>query len=192
MERFSGHHRAFRDGWIIAFLVGSLFGILRTVPNRFLSGIGTCYVELFRNVPLIVQFFYTGIWWYRNCCRKTSACGLSQSWIPNIQFFVSSMVCWVVYRRPRLRAGTRCHPVAAAWAEKRRSGNGANAAADLPLRSAAKRLSRDRAANDLRDDELRSKTPLSPPLSVWWIWRRRRGNCWITPRTRGNPLPQLP
>ncbi len=42
---------------IIAFLVGSLFGILRTVPNRFLSGIGTCYVELFRNVPLIVQFF---------------------------------------------------------------------------------------------------------------------------------------
>ena len=43
--------------WIIAFLVGSLFGILRTVPNRFLSGIGTLYVELFRNVPLIVQFF---------------------------------------------------------------------------------------------------------------------------------------
>ena len=43
--------------WIIAFLVGSLFGILRTVPNRFFSGIGTLYVELFRNVPLIVQFF---------------------------------------------------------------------------------------------------------------------------------------
>ncbi len=43
--------------WIIAFFVGSLFGILRTVPNRFLSALGTCYVELFRNVPLIVQFF---------------------------------------------------------------------------------------------------------------------------------------
>ena len=43
--------------WIIAFLVGSLFGILRTVPNRFLSTLGTLYVELFRNVPLIVQFF---------------------------------------------------------------------------------------------------------------------------------------
>ncbi|SUI16084.1 glutamate/aspartate transporter permease GltJ [Salmonella enterica subsp. enterica serovar Enteritidis] len=43
--------------WIIAFLVGSIFGILRTVPNRFLSGLGTLYVELFRNVPLIVQFF---------------------------------------------------------------------------------------------------------------------------------------
>ena len=40
--------------WIIAFLVGSFFGILRTVPNRFLSGLGTLYVELFRNVPLTV------------------------------------------------------------------------------------------------------------------------------------------
>ncbi|CSO28781.1 glutamate/aspartate ABC transporter permease GltJ [Shigella sonnei] len=39
--------------WIIAFLVGSFFGILRTVPNRFLSGLGTLYVELFRNVPLV-------------------------------------------------------------------------------------------------------------------------------------------
>ena len=26
------------SAWIIAFLVGSLFGILRTVPNRFLFG----------------------------------------------------------------------------------------------------------------------------------------------------------
>ena len=43
--------------WVIAFFVGSLFGILRTVPNRILSSIGACYVELFRNVPLIVQFF---------------------------------------------------------------------------------------------------------------------------------------
>lgn len=42
---------------IIAFIVGSMFGILRTVPNRFLAGLGRAYVELFRNVPLLVQFF---------------------------------------------------------------------------------------------------------------------------------------
>ena len=36
---------------------GILFGILRTVPNKFLSSLGTIYVEIFRNVPLIVQFF---------------------------------------------------------------------------------------------------------------------------------------
>ena len=46
--------------WIIAFILGSIFGILRTVPNRFLSAIGTLYVALFRNIPLIVQFFI----WY--------------------------------------------------------------------------------------------------------------------------------
>lgn len=43
--------------WIIAFSVGSFFGILRTLPNRFLVFIGTAYVALFRNVPLLVQFF---------------------------------------------------------------------------------------------------------------------------------------
>lgn len=61
------------SAWIIAFLVGSLFGILRTVPNRFLSGIGTCYVELFRNVPLIVQFFT----WYLVVPRGQKNAGLA-------------------------------------------------------------------------------------------------------------------
>lgn len=42
--------------WIIAFVVGSLFGILRTVPSRVLNFIGSAYVALFRNVPLLVQF----------------------------------------------------------------------------------------------------------------------------------------
>jgi glutamate/aspartate transport system permease protein len=31
--------------------------VLRTVPNRWLSGLATSYVELFRNVPLLVQLF---------------------------------------------------------------------------------------------------------------------------------------
>lgn len=44
--------------FIIAFLLGSLIGIMRTLPNRVLSSIGTCYVELFRNIPLIVQLFF--------------------------------------------------------------------------------------------------------------------------------------
>lgn len=47
--------------WTVALIVGSLFGILRTVPNRALAGAGTVYVAVFRNVPLIVQFF---IWFY--------------------------------------------------------------------------------------------------------------------------------
>ena len=78
--------------WIIAFLVGSLFGILRTVPNRFLSSIGTLYVELFRNVPLIVQFFT----WYLvvpELLPENIGMWFKSELDPNVQFFVSSMMC---------------------------------------------------------------------------------------------------
>ena len=30
------------SSWVIALLVGSLVGVLRTVPNRWLSGLATC------------------------------------------------------------------------------------------------------------------------------------------------------
>lgn len=46
--------------WAIALLLGVIFGVLRTVPNRFWSGTAAAYVELFRNVPLLVQLFF----WY--------------------------------------------------------------------------------------------------------------------------------
>lgn len=47
--------------WVIAFSLGSLIGILRTVDNRVLRGIGTAYVEFFRNIPLLVQMF---LWYF--------------------------------------------------------------------------------------------------------------------------------
>jgi glutamate/aspartate transport system permease protein len=48
-------------GWMIAFSVGSLLGILRTTPVAWLRVPATIYVELFRNVPLLVQMF---IWYF--------------------------------------------------------------------------------------------------------------------------------
>ena len=48
-------------GWLIALLLGTLLGVLRTVPNRVLAGIATAYVEVFRNVPLLVQLF---LWYF--------------------------------------------------------------------------------------------------------------------------------
>lgn len=48
-------------GWILAMLVGTLMGILRTVPSRALRAVAAVYVELFRNIPLLVQIF---IWYY--------------------------------------------------------------------------------------------------------------------------------
>ncbi len=44
----------------VALLVGSLIGILRTTPNRWLVLIGDAWTEVFRNIPLLVQIFL----WY--------------------------------------------------------------------------------------------------------------------------------
>jgi glutamate/aspartate transport system permease protein len=49
------------SAWIMALLLGALFGVLRTVPSRLWSGLAAAYVELFRNVPLLVQLF---IWYF--------------------------------------------------------------------------------------------------------------------------------
>jgi glutamate/aspartate transport system permease protein len=43
--------------WVIAIVLGSIIGIMRTLPSRFARAIGTAYVELFRNIPLLVQIF---------------------------------------------------------------------------------------------------------------------------------------
>ena len=122
--------------WIIAFLVGSLFGILRTVPNRFLSTLGTLYVELFRNVPLIVQFFT----WYLvipELLPENIGMWFKSELDPNVQFFVSSMMCLGLFTAARVRAGACRHSVIAAWTKKRGPGNGPDAAPNLPLRAAA-------------------------------------------------------
>ncbi len=47
---FPGHRSPFDYRTDYRFLVGSIFGILRTFPNRFPLGLGTLYVELFRNL----------------------------------------------------------------------------------------------------------------------------------------------
>ena len=46
---------------VVALTVGSLMGILRTTPNKWLVAIGETWTELFRNVPLLVQIF---IWYH--------------------------------------------------------------------------------------------------------------------------------
>ena len=45
---------------VVALVVGSLMGILRTAPDKRLVFIGNAWTELFRNVPLLVQIFL----WY--------------------------------------------------------------------------------------------------------------------------------
>jgi glutamate/aspartate transport system permease protein len=47
--------------WIMAFVLGSIIGVIRTTDNKWLTRAGNAYVEVFRNIPLIVQFF---LWYF--------------------------------------------------------------------------------------------------------------------------------
>lgn len=47
--------------WVIAFVLGSVIGILRTLDSRVARAVGAIYVELFRGVPLLVQLF---LWYF--------------------------------------------------------------------------------------------------------------------------------
>ncbi len=47
--------------WIIAFSLGSVVGIMRTIDQPIVSTIGASYVEVFRNIPLLVQMF---LWYF--------------------------------------------------------------------------------------------------------------------------------
>jgi glutamate/aspartate transport system permease protein len=46
---------------IAAFVLGVVVGAMRTAPAAALRAIGRCYVQVFRNVPLIVQAF---LWYF--------------------------------------------------------------------------------------------------------------------------------
>jgi glutamate/aspartate transport system permease protein len=48
-------------GWVIALVLGSIVGIARTVKQPLVRWIAAAYVEIFRNVPLLVQIF---LWYF--------------------------------------------------------------------------------------------------------------------------------
>jgi glutamate/aspartate transport system permease protein len=47
--------------WVIALLIGSIVGTLRTTASKWVVRIGNFYVEIFRNIPLLVQMF---LWFF--------------------------------------------------------------------------------------------------------------------------------
>jgi glutamate/aspartate transport system permease protein len=47
--------------WVIALTLGAAVGTLRTTPMKWVVRAGNLYVEIFRNIPLIVQMF---LWFF--------------------------------------------------------------------------------------------------------------------------------
>ncbi len=49
------------SAWIMALILGTIIGTIRTTQNRWVVIIANIYVEIFRNIPLLVQMF---LWYF--------------------------------------------------------------------------------------------------------------------------------
>jgi glutamate/aspartate transport system permease protein len=72
--------------WVLALLIGSAVGVMRTLPNKWLNVIGAAWVELFRNIPILVQLF---LWYFvlPELLPKAMGNALKQS--PNAAFYTA-------------------------------------------------------------------------------------------------------
>jgi glutamate/aspartate transport system permease protein len=91
--------------WILAFFVGSLIGILRTFPGRFLPMLGAVYVEVFRNIPLLVQLFL----WYFVFPEIVPGLGtwFKQGFSPLLQQLISGVLCLGLFTAARVAEQVR-------------------------------------------------------------------------------------
>ena len=73
--------------WSIAFVLGSMLGIMRTLPNKTARAIGTAYVTIFRNIPLLIQLF---IWFY--VVPNFLPAGLKDWWVNDLSANTSALI----------------------------------------------------------------------------------------------------
>jgi glutamate/aspartate transport system permease protein len=74
--------------WIIALVSGTVIGVLRTLPSRTASWIGFCWVEFFRNMPLLVQLF---LWFFVLPELLPRSAGLWMKQLPNAPFWTAAI-----------------------------------------------------------------------------------------------------
>jgi glutamate/aspartate transport system permease protein len=96
----------------LALAIGTVFGVLRTLPGRCASTAGMAYVSVFRGIPLIVQCF---IWLFVVPELLPTAMGDAIKHLPpHLQFLVVSVLALGVYTGSRIceqvRAGIAAQP----------------------------------------------------------------------------------
>jgi glutamate/aspartate transport system permease protein len=98
--------------WVIALAIGAVVGTVRTTPVKWLVRLGNLYVEIFRNVPLIVQMF---LWFFVVPELLPEAIG---DWIkqmpPPWGSYVPAVMCLAIFTSVRVaeqvRAGINSLP----------------------------------------------------------------------------------
>jgi glutamate/aspartate transport system permease protein len=89
--------------WILALLIGSLVGTLRTTPRPKIVWLGNAYVELFRNIPLLVQMF---LWFFVLPELLPASLGSWLKALHNASFF-TAVVCLGFFTSARVAEQTR-------------------------------------------------------------------------------------
>lgn len=87
----------------IALALGSVIGVLRTTPFRWAVRVGNAYVELFRNVPLLVQMF---LWYFVLPELVPSALGTWLKQLPEASFY-TAVVALGLYMSARIAEQVR-------------------------------------------------------------------------------------
>jgi glutamate/aspartate transport system permease protein len=101
------------SAWVIALALGCLMGVLRTVPSPWLRRFATGYVEVLRNIPLLVQLF---IWYFIVPELLPTAWGDAiKQLAPETQQFGAAVLCLGLFTSARVceqvRAGILSQPV---------------------------------------------------------------------------------
>jgi glutamate/aspartate transport system permease protein len=93
------------SAWLMALVLGAVIGVLRTVPNKTLSSFAMAYVELFRNIPLLVQLF---LWYFvlPELLPPSLGDAFKQS-NPIVQQFLASMICLGLFTSARVAEQVR-------------------------------------------------------------------------------------
>ncbi|PZP25607.1 amino acid ABC transporter permease [Pseudomonas kuykendallii] len=84
--------------FFLALLVGSLLGVMRSAPVAWMNRVGACFVELFRNVPLLVQMF---LWYFVLPELLPDAAGDWLKQLPDAQFY-TAVLCLGCYHGARV------------------------------------------------------------------------------------------
>ena len=87
----------------LALTFGSLIGVLRTSPFPWANRLGNVYVELFRNIPLLVQMF---LWYFVLPELLPSAAGDWLKQLPNASFY-TAVVALGLYMSARIAEQVR-------------------------------------------------------------------------------------
>jgi len=87
--------------WVIALAIGSVLGVMRTLPDSKAARFAGGYVALFRNVPLLVQLF---VWYFLvpDWLPERAETWFKQDLSPTTSAYLSVVVCLALFTAARV------------------------------------------------------------------------------------------